>query len=264
MTWWMVPMAVGVGLIMGALGGGGAIITVPVLVYLASQPPSAAMVGSLIVVTVTASAGLIGHWRAGFVRPAEGVAFAALGTAGAVGGSLVSMQMPGNVLMAMFAVLLLVVSAVMAKKFLRPSAAPPPPVPHMVERNPLRINWGHLGVVAATATGVGLLTGFFGVGGGFAIVPALVIALGFTMQQAVATSLLVIVLNSLVALTTRLTVAIDVDWTLIGWFSILAAAGAILGGKVGRRLPARTLGLGFAALLAVTSLLILIQTLLQI
>ncbi|MHA6523985.1 sulfite exporter TauE/SafE family protein [Tessaracoccus sp. G1721] len=261
MTWWIAPLAVAVGLIMGALGGGGAIVTVPVLVYLADQPPSAAMVGSLIVVSVTASAGLIGHWRAGFVRPAEGVAFAALGTAGAVGGSLLSMRMPGYVLMAMFAGLLLVVAVVMARKFLRRSAAAPRAVLPMTETNPFRINWPQVGLVAATATGVGLLTGFFGVGGGFAIVPALVIALGFTMQRAVATSLLVIVLNSLVALATRLTVEIEVDWWLIGSFSVLAAAGAIIGGKVGRRLPARSLGLGFAALLAVTSLAILAQTL---
>ena len=264
MTWWLVPLASAVGLVMGALGGGGAIITVPVLVYLAQQPPAAAMAGSLIVVSVTASSGLIGHWRAGFVKPAEGVAFAALGSAGAVVGSLLSMQMPGTVLMALFAVLLLVVAVVMAKKYLRPSPAAPRSVPAMFEREPFRINWAQVGLVAATATGVGLLTGFFGVGGGFAIVPALVIALGFTMQQAVATSLLVIVLNSLVALATRLTVAIDVDWSLIGWFSVLAAAGAILGGKLGRRLPARTLGLGFAALLGVTSVAILAQSLLTL
>ena len=261
MTWWLVPLAAAVGLVMGALGGGGAIITVPVLVYLAQQPPAAAMVGSLIVVTVTASAGLIGHWRAGFLRPAEGVAFAALGSAGAVVGSLLSMRMPGTLLMALFAVLLLAVATVMAKKYLRPSPAAPRVVPPMVERDPLRVNWPQVALVAATAAGVGLLTGFFGVGGGFAIVPALVIALGFTMQQAVATSLLVIVLNSLVALATRLSVATDIDWALIGWFSVLAAAGAILGGRLGRRLPARTLGLGFAALLGVTSVAILAQTL---
>lgn len=262
MTWWLVPLSALVGLTMGALGGGGAIITVPVLVYLAQQPPAAAMVGSLIVVSVTATAGLIGHWRARLVRPGEGVAFAALGGAGAVGGSLLSMRLPGNVLMALFAVLLLVVAALMAKKFLRPPSGQQRPVPPMIRRDPVRLDWRQVGLVAATATGVGLLTGFFGVGGGFAIVPALVMVLGFSMQQAVATSLLVIVLNSMVALATRLTVAIDVDWGLIGWFSLVAAAGAILGGRLGRRLPARILGLGFAALLAATSILILIQSLL--
>ena len=262
MTWWLAPLAVAVGLVLGALGGGGAIITVPVLVYLAQQPPGAAMVGSLIVVTVTAGSGLIGHWRAGHVRPAEGVTFAVLGSAGAVAGSLLSMQMPGETLMVLFAVLLLVVAFVMARKYLRPSAAAPRDVAPMFQREPFRVNWSQAGIVAAAATGVGLLTGFFGVGGGFAIVPALVFALGFTMQQAVATSLLVIVLNSLVALATRLTVAIEVDWALIGWFSVLAAAGAIAGGVVGRRLPARALGLAFAALLGVTSVAILAQSLL--
>ncbi len=262
MTWWLVPLAVVVGLVMGALGGGGAIITVPVLVYLAGQSPSAAMVGSLIVVSVTATAGLVGHWRAGHVRAPEGVAFSALGALGAVGGSLLSMQMDGDVLMMLFAVLLLLVASLMAKKFLRPSRKEPRTPPHMVHLDPLRVDWPQVALVFAAATVVGLLTGFFGVGGGFAIVPALVMVLGFSMQHAVATSLLVIVLNSLVALATRLTAAVDVDWVLIGSFSALAAAGAIAGGRLGRRLPARTLGLGFAGLLAVTSLAILAQSLL--
>lgn len=262
MTWWLVPLAVLVGVVMGALGGGGAIITVPVLVYLAGQTPEAAMAGSLLVVSITATAGLVGHWRAGLVRAGEGAAFAGLGAAGAVGGSLLSMRVPGDILMAMFAVLLLVVAAVMARKFLRPQTAAPRLVPAMAELRPLRINWRHLGVVAATATGVGLLTGFFGVGGGFAVVPALVIVLGFTMQQAVATSLLVIVLNSLVSLATRLGASAQVDWALIGWFSAAAAVGAIAGGGLGRRLPARHLGLGFAALLGVVSAAILGQTVL--
>ncbi len=262
MTWWLVPLAVLVGLVMGALGGGGAIITVPVLVYLAGQSPESAMAGSLMVVSITATAGIVGHWRAGLVKSGEGVAFAVLGAVGAVVGSLLSLQVPGDILMAMFAVLLLVVAAVMARKFLRPSTAAPREIPPMVEFGPLRVNWRQLAIVAATATAVGLLTGFFGVGGGFAVVPALVIALGFTMQHAVATSLLVIVLNSLVALATRLGASAQVDWSLVGWFSAAAAVGAIFGGRLGRRLPARQLGLGFAALLAVTSAAILGQTLL--
>lgn len=262
MTWWLVPLALLVGVVMGALGGGGAIITVPVLVYLAGQTPAAAMAGSLLVVGITATAALVGHWRAGLVHAGEGVAFAALGAAGAVGGSLLSMRLPDGLLMAMFAVLLLVVAAVMARKFLKPSTAEPRAVPSMVELRPLRVNWRQLAVVAATATGVGFLTGFFGVGGGFAVVPALVIALGFTMRNAVATSLLVVVLNSMVALATRLGASATVDWQLVGWFSAAAAFGAITGGRLGRRLPARHLGLGFAALLAVTSGAILTQTLL--
>lgn len=261
MTWWLVPLAVVVGVVMGALGGGGAIITIPVLVYLAGQAPGAAMVGSLIVVSVTAVAGIVGHWRAGHVRAAEGVEFSLLGAVGAIVGSLLSMQVREDVLMVLFGALLLLVSALMAKRFIRPGAtraADPLPV---FQRRPFRVNLRQLLLVALTATGVGFLTGFFGVGGGFAVVPALAMVLGFSMPQAVATSLLVILLNSLVSLGTRLTGAQDVDWVLIGSFSLLAAGGAILGGRVGRRLPARTLGLGFAALLAVVAVAILVQNL---
>ena len=262
MTWWLVPLALLVGLVMGALGGGGAIITVPVLVYLAHQSPAAAMMGSLIIVTVTAVAGLIGHARAGHVRTAEGLAFAGLGSLGAVAGSLMSMQLSGDLLMVLFALLLLVVAGVMARKYLRKSQAEPAAnPPSMFTRRPLRVNGRQTGLVAGAAPGVGLLIGFFGVGGGVAIVPALVFVLGFSMKSAVATSLLVIVGNSLVALATRVSAAVEIDWVLISWFSVLAAAGAIPGGKLGRRLPSRILGLGFTALLAVASVLMLAQSL---
>ena len=86
-----------------------------------------------------------------------------------------------------------------------------------------------------TATAVGLLTGFFGVGGGFAVVPALVLALGFTMPVAVGTSLLVIAINSATALAARAGHGISIDWTVIGVFTAAAVIGSLLGGRVASR-----------------------------
>ena len=114
--------------------------------------------------------------------------------------------------------------------------------------------------VAAAATGVGLLTGFFGVGGGFAIVPALVLVLGFGMREAVATSLLVIVINSVVSLATRAIHGLPgLDWGLIVPFALSAALGSILGGRLAERLPADRLRVGFAILLLAIATLLLVE-----
>jgi len=108
--------------------------------------------------------------------------------------------------------------------------------------------------VLVTATAVGLLTGFFGVGGGFAVVPALVIALGFAMPVAVGTSLLVIVVNSASALLARAGQGIHPDWVLLGTFSLAAIVGSVLGGRVASRVAPRTLSRAFTALLVLVAL----------
>ena len=103
--------------------------------------------------------------------------------------------------------------------------------------------------IAATATGVGLLTGFFGVGGGFVIVPALVLALGFEMPVAVGTSLLVIAINSTAALTARLGSHVHLDWPLLGVFTAAALAGTLAGNRVASRVDASRLTAAFTVLL---------------
>jgi len=103
--------------------------------------------------------------------------------------------------------------------------------------------------VAAAATGVGLLTGFFGVGGGFVIVPALVLALGFEMPAAVGTSLLVIAVNSASALTARLGGGISLDWPLLGVFTLAALAGTLAGNHIASRVSPSKLTAAFTGLL---------------
>lgn len=247
---WAVPAGLAIGLSLGALGGGGSILTVPALVYLMHQDAHAATAGSLIVVGVTATAGAVSHWRAGRVRIAAGSLFGLLGVAGSYVGSRLSTAVGEQVLLAGFAVLMIVAAAAMLCRrgaTQAPRTAPP------------RHRWPHDLTIAVTATAVGLLTGFFGVGGGFVIVPALVVALGFDMPTAIGTSLLVIAINSAAALLAR-TGDLHVDWTLIGVFTGFAIVGALLGRRIADRTSERTLTLTFATLLLALSGFMLART----
>jgi uncharacterized membrane protein YfcA len=277
------PAGLLIGLSLGALGGGGSILTVPVLVYLLHQAPHAATTGSLLIVGITAVAGVIAHRRAGRVRLAPGIAFGVLGVAGAYAGTRLSSNIRPDLLLSLFACLMLGAAAAMLRRRRREArqhAAPSPPAlpaaapPDGLGFSSFRggaatatlnepttartVTWQPPGRTAAVrqglkivvaATGVGLLTGFFGVGGGFVIVPALVLALGFEMPVAVGTSLLVIVINSAAALAARLGSHTSLDWPLLGVFTLAALAGALAGNRVASRVDASRLSAAFTVLL---------------
>ena len=297
-----IPAGLLIGLSLGALGGGGSILTVPVLVYLLHQPPHAATAGSLLIVGITATAGMVAHRRAGRVRLAPGVTFGVLGIAGAYAGTRLSSSIRPDLLLALFAALMLVAAAAMARRRRGapgqhvPAAASPPATheaavpgdlgvsssravavtaildkPAAAVRTQARSVAGRrpggtaavrqgLKVVAA-ATGVGLLTGFFGVGGGFVIVPALVLALGFEMPIAVGTSLLVIAINSAAAFAARLGGHVHLDWPLLGVFTLAALAGTLAGNRVASRVDASRLTAAFTVLLIAVAAYSLIRSL---
>ena len=243
-----------IGLSLGALGGGGSILTVPALVYLLGQDPRTATTSSLLIVGATSLIALAPHARAGRVRLAQGLSFGALGAAGAVAGSTASAHVPPEVLLSAFAVLLLVVGVLMLRRSRRGSVHGTDLTTPVVRLRPWRCDCPRAVKVALTATGVGLLTGFFGVGGGFVVVPALVLVLGFSMPAAVGTSLVVIAVNSAVALATRVgVVGTQLDWTVIGLFTAAAVAGSLVGGRLVGRLSPRVLTRGFALLLLVVA-----------
>ncbi len=285
-----IPAGLLIGLSLGALGGGGSILAVPVLVYLLHQPPHAATAGSLLIVGITAAAGMIAHQRAGRVRLGPGIAFGVLGVAGAYAGTRLSASIRPDLLLSLFAGLMLAAAAAMlrrrrgtAGRQVPAAAGPPAPREAAVEDGP-GVSSPRGGAVTATldkpaaavqtparsvarqrpggtaavrqglkivaaATGVGLLTGFFGVGGGFVIVPALVLALGFEMPVAVGTSLLVIAINSAAALAARLGGHVHLDWPLLGVFTAAALAGALAGNRVASRVDASRLTAAFTVLL---------------
>jgi uncharacterized protein len=316
-----VPIGLLIGLSLGALGGGGSILTVPALVYLLHQQPHAATTGALLIVGITALAGMAAHRRAGRVRVAQGVTFGILGVAGSYAGTRLSASVAPDLLLTLFAVLMLVAAAAMLRRR-RPaghaavpasttaaSTAPASIAPAAVAASPASARepdhhgfpadgatprpagrggtaaldradaaarpshgrpsrgrpsrgraaqwWRQLsravsgsGKVVAAATAVGLLTGFFGVGGGFVIVPALVLALGFDMPAAVGTSLLVITINSAAALTARLGGNMQLDWPVLAVFTAAALAGTVAGNRVASRVDASRLTAAFTVLLA--------------
>ncbi len=261
----IVAVSVGllIGLSLGALGGGGSILTVPALVYLLGMDPRAATTGSLIIVGVTAVFGMLAHRRDGHVRVLQGVVFGALGAAGAVVGTRLSMSVPPDVLLVGFSVLMLAVAAVMLTR--SSSRVPAGGAPGVAESVPFDVPiitftprivcaCPRAAKVLIAALAVGLMTGFFGVGGGFLVVPALVLVLDFPMPIAVGTSLLVIAINSGTSLIARAGNSIEINWTVIGLFTAAAVIGSLLGVRIATRARPETLRIAFAVLIIAVGL----------
>lgn len=245
------PLGFLIGLSLGALGGGGSILAVPALVYGAGQDPKAATATSLLLVGSAALVGMGAHWRAGRVRVGTGTVFGVVGIGGSLAGSAVNRQIDPDALLLGFAVLVVIAAWRMLvgcrtctrvgeeREFAAGSVAP--------RRTP-RVEVATVLAVLATGTAVGFLTGLFGVGGGFVIVPALVLALKLPMPQAIGTSLVVIAVNSAVALATRLA-STSIDWGVTVPFSVAAIAGVVTGGRIADRLDPRRSLRWFASLL---------------
>ncbi|TXI57968.1 sulfite exporter TauE/SafE family protein [Mycolicibacter arupensis] len=231
-----------IGLVLGSLGGGGSVLAVPALVYGVGQTAHAATATSLVVVGVTAFVGMVGHLRAGSVRLGDGLTFGLVGVGGALCGSLLSGVVSNSVLLLTFSTVILVAAWRMHEQGTEASEA----------------GWqqqGHVGRgwrVAIIGSVVGFLTGFFGVGGGFVIVPALVLTLGYEMPVAVGTSLLVITINSVEALMFRLPAG-GVDWRVAIPFATAGVLGVLLGDNLARRVPAAVLTRWFVWLLVIVA-----------
>jgi uncharacterized membrane protein YfcA len=290
-----VVLAIGIGVSLGLLGGGGSILAVPALVYAAGQDARLATASSLVLVGTASLFGMVSHWRAGRVRVVTGLAFGAAGIGGSLAGSALNRRLDPDLLLLGFAVLVVVaawrmlvgcptctkVGEAQAMATRRPAAgdtaldadaAPGTAVstaPSTASSNAgtaaatgaatatttlPRTGLRHRPTVAtvvkvlAAGTAVGFLTGLFGVGGGFVIVPALALVLELPMPIAIGTSLLVIAVNSGVALASRLATT-SIDWAVTAPFTIAAIAGVLTGGRIADRLdPERSLR-WFAALL---------------
>jgi uncharacterized membrane protein YfcA len=250
------PLGFLVGLSMGALGGGGSILAVPILVYAAGQGARAATTTSLIVVGLAALAAMVHHWRAGRVRAGVGLRFGLAGIAASVGGSALNRRLDPDVLLLAFAGLTVVAAWRMLTGC--PSCTRAGESDAAVSADGrsasvavvpgLHIDANTFAPLVAAGSAVGFLTGLFGVGGGFLIVPALTLLLGIAVPEAIGTSLLIIAINAAVALVARLGTA-TVEWRITVLFTIAALSGAITGSRAADRLPARTLLRCFAALL---------------
>jgi uncharacterized membrane protein YfcA len=267
-----------IGLSLGALGGGGSILTVPALVYVLGLPPREATTASLVIVGVTAAAGSIGHARSGHTRWGSGVLLAVVGVPASLLGTLLNRRVQPNLLLLSFAALMLVAAIAMLVRSRaprnRPSAAEQPePVGAPPPGGTLTATRQHVDASSATqrqtrvwqavrlagaGLGIGFLTGFLGVGGGFIVVPALVVLLATAMPVAVGTSLLVISLNSAVALAARAGSG-GFDWKVIIPFVAAAVAGSLGGKRVADRVNPHKLTVAFAVLLVAVAVYVAVR-----
>jgi len=236
--------AVAIGLLLGLLGGGGSILTLPVLVYLAGQQPQSAITASLFVVAVTSAVALVPHARAGRVRWRTGLVFGTAGVAGAYAGARLAGYLPAALLLVGFGLLIAAAATTMIRSC----------------RRPLRgaSGTGRLPVLLALGAGVGLITGMVGAGGGFVIVPVLVLLAGLSMTAAVGTSLLVITLQAGAGLLGHLHHA-RVDWPLTLAITALAIVGSLAGARLADRVPAQLLRTGFGWFLTAMATLVLVE-----
>ncbi|MCB9663236.1 MAG: sulfite exporter TauE/SafE family protein [Alphaproteobacteria bacterium] len=227
-----------VGVALGLLGGGGSILTVPLLVYVLGVDAKEAIATSLVVVGVTAAVAMLRHARAGNVAWGIALRFGLAGMVGAYGGGWVAGFLSGTTLLLLFAGMMLATGVAMLR---------PRPEPDEGEA-PAHVRGGWR--IVADGLVVGAVTGLVGAGGGFLVVPALVLLGGLPMRHAVGTSLLVIAMKSSAGWLGHAShVSMDVELTLT--ITAAAVVGSLLGAAVAERVPPRRLRQGFAVLVLV-------------
>ncbi|MEU3648790.1 sulfite exporter TauE/SafE family protein [Lentzea sp. NPDC034063] len=228
-----------VGAVLGVLGAGGSILTVPALVFGVGMPFSTAVPTSLVVVAVSALGGLAARWRTGAVRWPVALVFSAGGVPAAFAGATLGRLIPERWALLAFSVL-------MAVAAIRMLTAPAESGSACRTRGGA-VDWrGCLPKALAAGAAVGALTGLFGVGGGFIVVPVLTVLLGLTAPEAVATSLVVITITALAGLTAHATTAPSLDLGITTIFAGAALVAAVITGRLAHRLPADTVRRVFA------------------
>jgi uncharacterized protein len=236
-----IPFGLAIGIAIGMLGGGGSVLAVPVLVYVLGQSVSEATTASLVVVTAGALAGGLGHARAGRVCWRHAGSFTLAAVPGLVAGTLAGKSVSGSALLGAFALVMLAAAVATWRK-----ADDDDPAQGTWEEGgacpPLRLPRDLLAGVL-----VGFLTGFFGVGGGFLIVPTLAIALAFTMRTAVGTSLAIIT-ATLIGLAVHLLAGRSLDIGVTTAMTGACVVGALTGTVLVTRVPQRALRRAFALL----------------
>ncbi|ACB78308.1 protein of unknown function DUF81 [Methylorubrum populi BJ001] len=237
-----------VGVILGLVGGGGSILAVPLLTYVVGvSSPHVAIGTSALAVSVSAAGNLVSQWRAGNVKWRCAAVFSAAGILGALAGSAAAKAVDGQSLLALFGVVMLVVGGLMLRKR---RGEGDPEVRLTKISAPVLLPW-LLGIGFA----VGLFSGFFGIGGGFLIVPGLMLATSMPLPMAIGTSLVAV---SAFGAATAASYAVSglIDWPVAGLFILGGVLGGLVGAGLGRRLSQhkRALTLTFAGLVILVGL----------
>lgn len=240
-----------VGLSLGMLGGGGSVLTVPIFVYVLGLDAKEAIAMSLAVVGVTSLFGAYSHWRAGNVNLRIALIFGSVAMAGTYLGARLAVFFSGPAQLLLFAVVMLAAAYFMIRDR-RPAASATG-----TGDGEVAIARMPLGHIVLEGIAVGVLTGLVGVGGGFLVVPALVVLGRLPMKQAIGTSLLVISMKSASGFYGYLG-QVDVDWTLLSLFTIVAVAGILAGTLLVRHVSQQTLRRSFAGFLMAMGAFILV------
>jgi uncharacterized membrane protein YfcA len=239
-----------VGLVLGLLGGGGSVLTVPIFIYALHLPVKPAIAMSLCVVGIVAFIGFISHWRQGTVAPKVALIFGPFAVLAAFVGARIARHIPPTAQLITFAIVGLAGSVLMLRGGFRPAG----------KRDDNAYQFHHDRrmdvLLALQGIGVGLLTGIIGVGGGFLIVPALVLIAGLPMRLAIGTSLLVITMNALSGFAGYIS-HVPIDWKLVTWFTVVAAVGSIVGTIISKQVPQRRLRQVFGYMMVGVSLYVL-------
>ncbi len=241
-----VGLGILIGLSLGLLGGGGSILTVPALVYVVGQSPQAAVSASLAIVGVNSLLGATFHRLQGTLDWRVALTFGGAGMLASYSAAGLSKQLSPALLLITFALLMLVIGGMMLRRRATASHGP----------DQMR----SLPVILASGSGVGLLTGVLGVGGGFLIVPALVFLVGLPMQRAVGTSLVVIAMNSFAGLLGHLGAG-TLDMALILVFIAAGLLGTLVGTRLSRRVSPVQLGRLFGVFVIGLGLFLLVDNL---
>ena len=237
-----------IGVALGLLGGGGSIVTLPILTYVVGMSPKAAIASSLFVVATTSAFGVIAHARAGRVQWRTGVLFGGAGMVGAFAGGRLAAYLPARLLMVLFALMMVATAVAMLRGRREPAKAA------VARELPV-------GKVLLEGVVVGVVTGLVGAGGGFLVVPALVLLGGLSMEIAVGTSLVVIAMKSFAGLAGHLG-HVDVDWKLTLLVTAAAVLGSFGGGALAGRIPPAALRKGFGIFVLVMAAFVLSKELL--
>ena len=240
-----------VGFSLGLVGGGGSILAVPLMVYVVGVPkPHIAIGTSAIAVAANAAINLFNHARGGTVMWSVALVFAVSGMAGALAGSTLGKMLDGQKLLALFALVMLVIAMLMLRARSRIGASD------------VKMSRANLPAVIGLGVATGTMSGFFGIGGGFLIVPALMLATGMSIMNAVSSSLVAV---TAFGLTTAANYAWSglVAWDLAGLFILGGIAGGLAGTRAARHLSERrgALNIVFAAVIIVVALYMLARNL---
>jgi uncharacterized membrane protein YfcA len=248
-------LAAGIGLSLGLMGGGGSVLALPVLVYVMGVAPKSAIAMTLIIVGAVSLLGLIPHWRAGNVNLKVALLFGSATMVGTYAGARIA-TLP--IVSETFQMLLFAVTMLLAAGFMiRRSFKPPKPDDALAFYPKPLCKYCWLWLLTEGVL-VGMLTGLVGVGGGFAIVPALVLLANVPMKQAIGTSLLIIVANSVAGFLGYLG-HVSMDWHLVVSFIFAASLGTLPGAYLARFVSAQKLQRGFGYFLLAIAALVLVQ-----